>query len=498
MTLRIAVAGIFHETNTFAPGRTDLTYFEGERISGEEAFLGRYEGTRTSMGGVIDAARRHGARLVPGLYAAATPSGIVEPNAADALIDAVVTSVDPEADGLVLIMHGAMVSEQYDDVEGECLARLRARCGEGFPIAMTIDLHGNVGREMVRLTDFLVGYDTYPHVDMRERASEAFDLLVRRIRCEISPVRAYAHTGMLVVPQAMATGEGGMRRLMERVFELEKDPRVLNVTAAGGFPYGDVPDAGMSFVVTTNGEQELARCYAEELARLAVQLRDRFELDLLPPREAIEAALAEPAGPVVLAEGSDNVGGGAPADATHLLSRLKDVARKSLIVIRDEEAVVRALKLGIGATFRGLIGGKNGGLHGRPVEVEGVVRLLFDGRYRHVGPYMTGQQADMGHTAVLECGRLTIVLTTNRVAPWDPGHIRSVGLSPEDYHLIVAKSAVAWQTAFGSIAKRAIHVDTPGCCGANLAHFDYLKLRRPIYPLDAVPNAEWGGIVHVY
>ncbi|XID92962.1 M81 family metallopeptidase [Paenibacillaceae bacterium WGS1546] len=485
MTLRIAVAGIVHETNTFAPGRTGLDQFAGERIVGADAFVRRYGGTRTSMGGVIAAAAKHGARLEPGFYTAATPSGMVESAAADALIEDVVRSIDPEADGLVLIMHGAMVSEQHADFEGACLAALRKKLGGRFPIAMTIDLHGNVSPEMVRLADAIVGYDTYPHVDMYERAEEAFDLLVRMIGGEISPVLGYAHTGMLVVPQAMMTAEGSMKKLMERAFELERKARVLNVTVAGGFPYSDVPDAGMSFVVTTDGDAELADRYAAELAAMAVGRKATFALDHLPPGQAIEAALAEPEGPVILVEGSDNVGGGAPADATFLLARLTDVSRRSLIVIRDEEAAASAFRLGVGASFEGPVGGKSDKLHGEPVEIKGKIRLLFDGRYRHAGPYMTGHQADMGRTAVLECGQLTVVLTEKRVPPWDLGHVRSVGLWPEDYQLIVVKSAIAWQTAFGSFAKRVIHVDSPGCCSANLRHFEYRRVRRPIYPLDA-------------
>jgi microcystin degradation protein MlrC len=492
-SVRIAVAGILHETNTFAPGLTELKHFKGEWVAGREAFYDRYSDTRTSMGGVIDAARRYEVELKPGLYAAAMPSGMVSGAAADELIEDVVASIDPEASGLVLIMHGAMASEQYDDLEGECLRRIRAKRGTEFPIAMTIDLHGNVSSTMVRHSDVIVGYDTYPHVDMHERAEEAFDLLMRIIRREISPVRAYSHTGMLVVPQAMMTEEGSMKRLMDRAFEMEMDPRVLNVTVAGGFPYCDVTDAGMSFVVTTNGDQKLADHYAAELGQMAIGMKDRFEIEQLPPVEAVFAALAEASGPVILAEGSDNVGGGAPADATHVLSCLTNVSQKALVVLRDEEAVHRAFEIGVGGAFEGLVGGKSDRMHGEPVMVSGKVRLLFDGKYRHVGSYMTGQRADMGITAVVECGHLTLVLTEKRVAPWDLGHIRSVGLWPDDFHIIVVKSAIAWKAAFGAFAKRVIYVDSQGCCSANLRYFTYRHVRRPVYPLDREqPNLTFG------
>lgn len=484
-TLRIAVAGLLHETNTFAPGLTGIENFQGEWIQGREAFVQRYKGTRTSMGGVIEAAEQHGAELLPGLYAAATPSGMVRAEAADEMIDAVVGSVDESADGLVLIMHGAMVSEQYPDLEGECLRRLRSRLGREFPIAMTLDLHANISRTMADLADVIVGYDTYPHVDMFERAVEAFGILARIVRGEVRPVRAYKHSGMLVVPQGMMTAEGSMKELMDRAFAMEENPRVLNVTVAGGFPYSDVPDAGMSFVVTTDGDRELAERCVNELAELAWERRDTFNVSYLEPQEAIREALSEPQGPVILSEGSDNVGGGGPGDATHLLAHMTDLPVKSLIVIRDPEAVREAFAAGIGGTFAMEVGGKSDDMHGRPVAVRGTVRLLFDGRYRHVGPYMTGQHADMGRTAVVECGNLTIELTEKRVGPWDLGHVRYAGLWPEDFHIIVVKSAIAWQTAFGKFARRVINVDSPGCCSANLRHFDYKQVRRPIYPLES-------------
>ncbi len=490
--LKIAVAGILHETNTFAPGLTGLHHFQNEWSEGLGAFTARYAGTRTTMGGAIDAAAKLGFELVPGLYAAATPSGMVQADAADALLEKVADSVDETADGLILILHGAMVSEQYPDYEGECLQRLRSRLGDHFPIAMTLDLHGNISAQMVERADLIVGYDTYPHIDMYERAVEAAGLLIRKIRGEIHPTRAYAHTGMLVVPQGMMTDEGSMKELMLLAFHMETDPRVLNVTVAGGFPYSDVPDAGMSFVVTTDGEPELARQYASELVHMALERKQTFDVTYASPKEAVDEALNQTEGPVILAEGSDNVGGGAPADSTHVLNQLIDIPEKALIVICDPEAAAAAFIAGVKGELHTYVGGKSDSLHGDPVEVRGTVRLLFDGRYRHVGPYMTGQLADMGLTAVVESGQLTLVITEKRVPPWDLGHVRSLGLWPTDYKLIVAKSAIAWQAAFAPFAKHIVNVDSPGCCSANLTHFQYHHVIRPVYPLDYETNPRFG------
>ena len=490
--LRIAVAGVYHETNTFAPGTTVLEDFKRDWTEGPEAFAARYAGTRTSMGGVLSKAEELGIEAVPGLYTYTTPSGLVERETMEALFDAILDSLAPDVDGVVLILHGAMAAEGYPDAEGELLRRLRERRGRALPTAVTVDLHANISEDMVRLADIIVGYDTYPHVDMFERAEEAVQLLADMIEGRVRPAGALARPGMLPIPQAMLTAEGAMKELMDEAFAMERRPGVLNVTVLGGFPYCDVPDAGMAFVVTTDGDPALAERLAARLADRAWERRERFAVELLGPDEAVRRAFAAPAGPVILAEGSDNVGGGAPADATHLLARLVDPPVRTLVVLRDAEAARKCHEIGVGGVFEGAVGGKSGDLHGRPVPIRGRIRLLSDGVYFHHGPYMTGQRADMGLTAVVECGKLTVVLTERRTAPWDVGHVASVGLRPETFHVIVVKSAIAWQAAFGPVMREVIHVDTPGCCTANLKHLKYRRLKRPIYPLDAFERGSVG------
>lgn len=482
----IGVIGVIHETNTFAPGTTGLDSFAGDWIQGKEAFLDRYTGTKTSMGGVIDAAAALGLELIPGLYTQATPSGMVSDEAFDAIANGLADSVQPEVDGLVVILHGAMVAVSYPDAEGEILRRLRAKLGSALPIAVTLDLHANISEEMVALSNMIVAYDTYPHVDIYDRAVEATGLLKRRLDGEIEPVQKLIHTRMLVAPQAMLTDSGAMKELMDLAFELEKQPNILNISVAGGFPFSDVEDAGMTFVVTADKDLGSAERCAERLREAAWSRRERFLVRQTDPAEAVEQAVRHPEGPVILTESSDNVGGGSPADSTTLLPHLLAAPKKSLIVLCDPEAARMAAKLGIGGELSCSVGGKTDDKHGEPVPITGTIRTLFDGNYRHIGAYMTGQHARMGLTAVVQCGSVTVVLTEKRVAPWDPGHVRSVGLDPESYHIIVVKSALAWKTAFGDVAKLAIDVDTPGCCTANLHRFRFEALNRPIYPLDEI------------
>jgi microcystin degradation protein MlrC len=483
---KIGVVGVIHETNTFAPGLTGLDAFKNEWIVGTAAFLERYTGTKTSMGGVIDAASELGLELRPGFYTQATPSGMVTDEAFNAIADGIADSADLDIDGLVVILHGAMVAASYPDAEGDILRRLRAKLGTSLPMAVTLDLHGNISPEMVDLSNIIVAYDTYPHVDTYDRAVEAVHLLKSQLDGHIKPVQRLVHTRMLVAPQAMLTASGVMKEIMDLAFGLEKQPGVLNISVAGGFPYSDVEDAGMTFVVTVDNDPVLAERCCEQLRAAAWERRERFAVQQLEPAEAVALAVRHPEGPVILIESSENVGGGSPADATHILPHLLAAPKKSLIVIRDPEAVRMAAKLGIGELLRFAIGGKSDNLHGEPVPVEGKIRTLFDGNYRHVGAYMTGQYARMGLTAVIECGNVTVVLTEERVAPWDPGHVKFVGLIPEQFHMIVVKAAIAWRTAFGDVAKLVIEVDTPGCCTANMHRFHYEALKRPIYPLDSI------------
>lgn len=484
---KIAVGGIIHETNSFVPGVTTADAFRGEWVLGTESYLQRYAHTRTLMGGVIDRAMMEGAELACGFTAVATPSGLVTREAFEEMLDLLVETLDREADGVLLTLHGAMAAEGYPDAEAEILRRVREKIGADKPLAITLDLHANTSRDMVEMADLIVGYDTYPHVDAYDRTYEAMMLLCRLIRGEIRPVHAFVKPQLLIIPSVMMTEEdGAMRDIMQAAFALEKQPKVLNITVAGGFPYSDVPDAGMSVVVTTDGDAALAERIAQDLNRFIWERRDLLRGDEVPAEEAVRQAYSEEEGLVILVEASDNVGGGAPGDATHVLRHLLQAPKPTLIYMWDPEASALAHKIGVGGRFSAKVGGKSGPLHGEPVSIEGTVRLLSDGKYVHVGEYMTGTWADMGRTAVIEAGNLTLVVTSKRNLPFDPAHVTCLGLQATDYHVIVVKSAIAWRTAFESICKKAIVVDSPGCCGSDLHQFAYERLKRPIYPLDSL------------
>lgn len=490
--MRIGVAGCFHESNTFAPGKTELHHFENDWVVGKDAFYRKYSNTSTGMGGVIDAAVEEDFELVPLFYANAIPSGTVSKEAMRTIIEKMVNEVEKASetlDGLVLILHGAMVSENFDDVEGEVLQQIRSKFPTK-PIATTLDLHANISTEMIRHSNIIVGYDTYPHIDMYDRAVEASKWLVSTIQKKISPVHHMEKPNLLVTPSTMDTNKKPMLALMEKAFAYEKDPEVINVLVAGGFPYSDIDFAGISITVTTDNNRAKAKEIAQELVGWVKNHQKQFQAQSVTPDRALQRVEELDAHPIILIESSDNVGGGSPADATHTLKALlSHQQEKFLMFIADPEAVDEALNLGINGTFSMEIGGKTdhregqSPLHGEPVPVKGTVRLLSNGDFVHHGPHKTGLKASMGKTAVIElenCPESIIVLTERRVSPRDINQTRSIGLDAEAFKVIVVKAAIAWKTAFGQIAKHTIELDTPGCCSGNLQHLDYKKVPKTI------------------
>jgi microcystin degradation protein MlrC len=483
--MRLIVGGIMHETHTFSAEPTTVESLQVV-IRGEELFA--YAGVNHSLGGTIDACRERGIEIAPTFFADGTSTGTPDRATFETLVGELcerIAAALPAA-GIVLNLHGAMVAEEVLDAEAEIVRRVREIAGPEMPIAVTLDLHANIGQAMVDGVNIITTYDTYPHTDAAARAREAVNLLIRAIEGEIRPAMALAKPPLLPVPQAMATAAGPFKILFDRAFAMERSGEALTVTVAGGFPYADAPEAGVSFLVTTDDDPVAARGLADELAALAWSLRAEMIVRNTPPADAVAEAIAFPEGPVMLVDVGDNIGGGTPGDGTILLGELlAQDAQEAAIVIADAEAAAVAFAAGVGATIRVRVGGKVDRLHGDPVEVEGRVRLLSDGQWVHEGPENAGVPVAMGRTAVLRCGGVNLVLTSHKSMPGDQQQLKSVGIDPLRQHIIVVKAAVRWRGGFGPIARHAVYADTPGLGSVDLRRFSYSNIRRPIFPLDA-------------
>lgn len=486
--MRIAVGGIMHESNTFAPIPTDRRRFEEGSLTRGDGLLPVWRDAHHEMGGFIAGADRFGYDLVPTAMAWATPAGPVD----DAVIDEVVGEIvdgcrRAPVDGLLLALHGAMVSRRHPDADGEVLRALRAALGWGLPIVATLDYHANVSPAMAEHADALVGYRTYPHIDQRERGLEAAGLMARAVLGEIRPVVALARPPMILNLLGQETGREPIRSLMARAREAERRPGLLSVSLMAGFPYADVPDMGPAVIAVADADPAAAQAVADELAGLMWEARRDLFVACPGPEEAVRLAMASDRRPVVLVDLGDNVGGGSAGDGTVLLAELlRRGARGAVVVLHDPDGARAAHRAGPGGHFEQAVGGRVDRSHGDPIPVRGVVRSLHDGAWVEDHPRHGGRRLnDQGPTAVIEVeGPNLLVLNSLRTPPFSLGQLTSLGIDPAAQSILVVKSAVAYKAAYAPIAGRVIEVDTPGLTAIDPARFPFRQIRRPMFPLD--------------
>jgi microcystin degradation protein MlrC len=487
---RIAIGGIAHETNTFSAVPTDIGEFrERVYVGGHDLSTG-FAGTRTAIGGFLDGIAPFGGRAVPLIYASATPGGIVSRAAYRELRSGLLDRVRAagRVDGVLLALHGAMVTDDHVDAEGDLLRGVRAIVGPHTPIIATLDSHANISNAMVETADALVGYTTYPHVDTYERGIEAATILQHLFASRQPTARAIAVPGMLApLPPQGTTTETPMRALFARASFLRARAGVLNVTIAGGFPYSDVPNAGLRVVVTTTGDRLLAQGLADELAAEAWARREQFSPALVSIADATARVTAASRFPVVISDGGDNPGAGAPCDGTALLAAFHAAGLRNGVVVGvicDPVTVGEAVAAGVGAEIAVQLGGKTDTRHGSPIMTVARVVRITDGVFTNTGPMGGGGRTRMGRTALLDWDGIRVVVTEQRVQAIDLSLFRSVGIEPTEERAIILKSSVHYRAAFAPIAAEIIDVDTPGISNPNLRSFSFRFVQRPIWPLD--------------
>lgn len=492
MKKRILIAGLFHETHTFLDGTMGFADFTMRR--GDELLA--CKGDASPLGGVLEFAEEAGWEMIPTIDYRATPGAIVE----DGVIEQFwwefkersASALSAGVDAIYLVLHGAMVSQSLDDVEGELLERIRKLPGaESVPIFGVFDLHANFTRRMADLANCLVAYRENPHTDAREAGLIAARLLKRCLDSGKVPRLLWQHPPLMWPPTGTGTADGPMRALEElaREFEKQNEPFwVVNVVA--GFSFADTADTGVSFVIATTGSDKAAATALKALSDLAMEQKETGNVLEPPITEVIKTIDPPPPGLTVLVEPSDNIGGGAPGDGTGILRALiEQKIPNAAVCINDAAAVERLQSVKRGEIVWLPVGGKGSKLDKGPVIVE--VELvshwsgLFDleDKNSHLAS-MCGDRFDMGPSAVVKHEGVTILLTTNKTPPFDLGQWRSQGLEPTKFSVIGVKAAVAHRRAYDKIASRMIWVDTPGPCSSNLTTLPFRKIKRPVYPLD--------------
>ncbi len=278
----------------------------------------------------------------------------------DEVVEGIIRGVRrSDADGLLLALHGAMVTARYADADGEVLRRLRTELGPELPIVATLDYHANVSAAMAEYADALVGYQTYPHVDQRERGLVAAGLMARTVRGEVRPVTAVAQPALIVPLLGQATDREPMQSLLREARTTEQRAGMLSVSVMAGFPYADVPEMGPSVIAVADGDRGLAVATAEELGQRMWERRREFLVKCPDAEEGVRLAMAAAERPVVLVDLGDNIGGGSAGDGTVLLAELlRQGARDAVVVIYDPEAVRAAARPGPADRFNQPVGGR--------------------------------------------------------------------------------------------------------------------------------------------
>jgi microcystin degradation protein MlrC len=477
---------MWQETNTYSARATALEQFEDFELLDGEAILERHQGTGSVAGGFIDGlAEASGNRQPVGVFsAAAWPGGPPGIRTTDELLRRLDDALQqaPDVDGVLVNLHGAMVADGASDMELETLRRVRARFRR-VPVAAVMDLHANPSPAAVHACDAVVGYRTYPHVDMHACGTEAAGLLERALGGE-RLVTAHGRLAELTSPVAQGTGDAPMQGLLERAERRAHEAGALRVSLFPGFPYSDADRVGFS-VTTVARAEEAAGAIAVTGATLAdVQAHiGEFAKALPDPAAAVAKALGAQDLPVVLADVADNIGGGGPGDGTAILAELiAQRAQGAVVLLVDAPAVAAAEAAGVGAELDVTLGGRTDLLHGPPVRARARVVRLGDGRYRSEGSYMTGQEFSMGPTAVLEVGGVVVVAMSRATPPFHLEQLTANGIDPGAASVIAVKGAVAWRDPYRPVTGSFIEVDTPGCCPA-----DPYRLARSAQPSALEP-----------
>lgn len=486
--MRIALGGLSHETNTYADAVTGPTGLDRFVVQRGDRML-RARGSDNYVGGFLDACDELGAEPVPTLWAWAGPSGTITADAFTTLGDELLRRLQDAMpfDAVALELHGAGVVEGIDDLEGHLGAEVRRLVGPDVPIVAALDLHANITDEMAEVFDVFFGNHLYPHTDGRERGFEAVAAIPRILAGTWTPVTRVEHLPMLLPPATTEPG-GPAAEMNDLCRTIEARPGVIDCTVFHGFPFVDVPHVGVHVVVTTDDDPGLASSCASEVASWIWEQRDRFRREAYSAEGAVDAArdlVAEGARPVVINETSDNPGGGAPGDGTHLLRAMVDAELEDAAFgfIADPDVADEAHRAGVGARLDVRLGGKHGDLHGEPVDLSCVVRTLTDGRIvlQHM---MRGVPLDLGPSARLRCGGLDIVVTSKPFQTLDAEIFLLHGIDVARCSVVGLKSSQHFRAGFGHLAGAILTVDGPGLTTNQVEVFEHARAGRPLWPKE--------------
>ena len=493
--MRIAIGGITHEANTFCPHITNLADFEARQMLRGDEILENWQSTWTEQAGMLSVLTEiPECEVIPTFLARALSGAPMRESTFTTLLDELLESISEAGplDGILLVLHGAMMSQQTPDATGKLLQSVRELIGAGVPIVGTLDLHANVTHQMVREATALIGYHTVPHIDMYDTGSKAAHVLVDTVLGILSPVTALVRVPMLVPPENSTHNWAPLGNVIDKALLLEEEGQIVH---GGIYPvqvWMDTPDVAASVVVIVDGKPEQAQKHANQLAEMLWMRRHDFAFNMMSPDEAVRHALAWEEGMVILCDSADATTSGSTGDSTAILKALIDQSpldEIALVNIVDPLAVAQAIEAGIGAMITLQVGGKLAPELYSPVTFTGYVKTISDGTFIFKGPGMRGVSHHMGRTVVLYAGGIHLVVMERGVSQWDPQLYRSLGEEPADARMVQVKSPMVFRAAYDGIYEEVVFVDAPGAASPQLKALTWKNLPRPLFPFD--PDLVW-------
>jgi microcystin degradation protein MlrC len=483
--MRFAVGALLFEGNTFSPVVARRADFAAKYLHEDAAMLDALRGTGTEIGGAIDEAAAGGDVLVPLIATHGGAGGRVATETTREFVSALLARIAalPPVDGIYLALHGAFVSQDSLDVEGEILRAVRA-LRPGVPVAVSCDLHAHVTDAMLANCDVLTGYRHYPHDDTHETGRRALAMLRETAAGRLKPVMVRCRLPLIVPAQKQRTrGDGPMAELRALAEELTAGP-IRDIAHFCVQPWIDAPGLGFTTVVTANDDAAAAQTIAARVATAMWDRRRRFLIETRAPDDAIARGLATE-GLVVLADAADCVGGGASGDSAAALQALLAHAPGSpaAIHLADDVAAAAALAAGPGARIGIGLGNRRDPAYGAPLQVEAEILRPAPASFVYAGGLMRGVRAETGPSAVLRVGAVDVLVTSNACYEYGDEAFAAAGIDARARKFVVVKNPMNYQQTYAGAAAMFI-LDTPGPTTPNLAGLDFRAVERPLFPLD--------------
>ena len=483
--MKAFIASLGTETNTFSPFLTgyrnfEETYLVRDGDHGDQPFIFAVP--------LIVWRRRateRGWSVAESLCTFAQPAGVTVRAVYESFRDEILADLERAmpVDMVLLSLHGAMVADGYDDCEGDLLARVRATVGPDVPVGAELDLHCHLTPAMVANATAMITFKEYPHVDFADRAEELFDIIAATVEGKVRPHTALYDCQMIGVYPTTAEP---MRSFVDRIKGLEGKDGVLSISVGHGFPWGDVPDLGTRLLVVTDDQPDEGAALAESLGRQLFEMREQVQPHYLTVDQALDRALTADRGPAVLADVSDNAGGGAPSDSTFILRALLDRGAENAAVacLWDPVAVQLAMEAGEGARFDLRLGGKMGPMSGDPLDLPVTVTKVRPNAFQSFGHGPDKAQSRLGDTVALRAQGVDVVVNSIRTQVFSPEVFAKLGIDPQQKQVLAVKSTQHFYAGFAPIAAEILYVAAPGALTPYFEELPYRKANRSMWPLS--------------